>query len=144
MKRLLLSLVALLGFSLVSSAQCGEELMKAALTAMGSHQYIKDFEIKLPKGNTEGVKFTVVLNSRTLYQVNIANGESNAENVIVKLYDGERLMGTNHANGKTATRFQAKIGKTAAYKMVVTTPDGSEACARAVLSLVTQFTDAEM
>ncbi len=144
MKRIILSLVALLSLSSIASAQCGEELMKAALNAMGSYQYIKDFDIKVPSGNSEGVKFSVVLNSRTHYQVNIANGSTNSENVVVKLYDGDKLLGTNSANGKVFTAFQFICGKTGAYKLHVYTQNGSEACARAVLSLVKQYSEAEM
>lgn len=144
MKKLILSLVALVGFASLASAQCGDELMKAALNAMGSYQYIKDFDIKVPGGSSEGVKFSVVLNSRTHYQVNIANGSTNSENVVVKLYDGDKLLGTNSANGKVFTAFQFICGKTGAYKLHVYTEGGSEACARAVLSLVKQYSEAEM
>ena len=75
----------------VASAQCGDDLMKKALKEMGSYQYIKDFDIKIPAGNDAGVKFSVVLNSRTRYQINIADGPSNAEPVIVQLFDGEKI-----------------------------------------------------
>ncbi len=136
--------MALVGFASVASAQCGDELMKSALSSMGSYQYIKDFDIKIPAGNSDGVKFSVVLNSRTHYQINIANGSSNAENVTVQLFDGEKLLGTNSANGKVFTAFQFICGKTGAYKLHVTSKGGTEACARAVLSLVKQYSEAEM
>lgn len=144
MKKLILSLVALVGFAAIASAQCGDELMKQALGAMGSYQYIKDFDIKLPAGSTDGVKYSVVLNSRTHYQVNIANGSTNAENVVIQLYDGEKLLGTNSANGKVFTAFQFICSKTGAYKLHVYCQGGSEACARAVLSLVKQYSESEM
>ncbi len=144
MKRFILSIIAFVGVAAVSSAQCGDELMKTALNAMGSYQYIKDFDIKIPSGSTDGVKYSVVLNSRTHYQVNIANGSSNVENVTIQLYDGDKLLGTNAANGKVFTAFQFICGKTGAYKLHVTSKGGSEACARAVLSLVKQYSEAEM
>lgn len=143
MKKLILSLVALVGFSLGASAQCGDDLMKTALAAMGNYQYIKDFDIKVPAGAAD-VKFSVVLNSRTKYQVNIANGASNSENVVIQLYDGDKLLGTNSANGKVFAAFQFICGKTGAYKLAVSTLGKSEACARAVLSLVQQYSEAEM
>lgn len=144
MKRILMALVALLGVATVSSAQCGEELMKAALGAMGSNQYIKDFDVKLPSGSADGTKFSVVLNSRTKYQINIANGASNADNVTVMLYEGDKLIGSNSAGGKVFNAFQFLCSKTGAYKLHVYSASGSEACARAVLSLVKQYTEAEM
>ncbi len=134
-----------LGMGAASWAQCGDELMKAALGAMGNYQYIKDFDIKLQAGtSTEGKKFSLVLNSRTHYQVNIANGSSNSENVVVAIYDGDKLIGVNQANGKTFPAFQFICSKTGAYKLHVYCPGGTEACARAVLSLVKQYSEAEM
>lgn len=144
-KRTIAIVAMALGMGMASWAQCGDELMKAALGAMGNYQYIKDFDIKLQAGtSTEGKKFSLVLNSRTHYQVNIANGSSNSENVVVAIYDGDKLIGVNQANGKTFPAFQFICSKTGAYKLHVYCPGGTEACARAVLSLVKQYSEAEM
>ncbi len=145
MTKFLLPFLLLLASALNVNAQCGDELMKAALGAMGNYQYIKDFDVKLPAGaGKEGTKFSVVLNSRTHYQVNIANGSSNTESVVVEIFDGDKLIGVNQANGKTFPAFQFICSKTGAYKLHVYSPSGSQACARAVLSLVKQYTEAEM
>ena len=148
MKKILFTLLAVMGMlsmATMASAQCGDELMKTALGAMGSYQYIKDFEVNLPAGaSAEGTKFSVVLNSRTHYQINIANGSSNAEDVIIQIYDGDKLIGANQANGKTFPAFQFICSKTGAYKLHVFCAGGGQACARAVLSLVKQYTEAEM
>lgn len=141
MKKIILSIVAMFAFMSISSAQCGDELMKQALSAMGSYQYIKDFDIKVTA--SESAKFSVVLNSRTHYQVNIANGASNPENVTVRLVDAEgKLLGTNTASGKVFPAFQFVCKKTGAYKFEVTC--SGDACARAVLSLVRQLSESEM
>ncbi|MCQ2236844.1 MAG: hypothetical protein MJZ18_07595 [Bacteroidales bacterium] len=140
MKKILLTLIAVLGISFVASAQCGDDLMKKALTAMGSNQYIKDFDLKLAAGAADGVTFTVVLNSQTKYQMNIANGASNGENVKIQIMDaGGAEIGQNVFNGKVMAGFQFKCSKTGAYKLRVSTENASEACARAVLSLVEQY-----
>lgn len=140
MKRFILILVAVLGFSFLASSQCGEDLMKKALAAMGSNQYIKDFDMKVAGGAADGVTFTVVLNSQTKYQINVANSESNGENIKIQILDNSgSLIGTNANGGKVFTGFQFKCTKTGAYKLKVTTENASEACARAVLSLVEQF-----
>ena len=148
MKHILLAIVALAALTIPSNnaaAQCGDELMKQALGAMGNYQYIKDFDIKLAAGTSStGTKFSVVLNSRTHYQINIANGSTNAEKVVVQIFDGDKLIGTNFANGKTFEAFQFICSKTGAYKLQVSCPGGGEACARAVLSLVKQYREAEM
>lgn len=141
MRKIFLSLVAIFAFAVGSSAQCGDELMKQALSAMGSYQYIKDFDIKVTGGAT--AKFSVVLNSRTHYQVNIANGASNPENVTIRLVDAEgRLLGINTASGKVFDIFQFICKKTGAYKFEVTC--SGDACARAVLSLIKQYSESEM
>ena len=145
MKKLLVLLTMMICALMQANAQCGDELMKTALGAMGSYQYIKDFEVNLPAGaSAEGTKFSVVLNSRTHYQINIANGSSNAEDVIIQIYDGDKLIGANQANGKTFPAFQFICSKTGAYKLHVFCAGGGQACARAVLSLVKQYTEAEM
>lgn len=145
MKKLVVLVTMMICALMQANAQCGDELMKTALGAMGSYQYIKDFEVNLPAGaSTEGTKFSVVLNSRTHYQINIANGSSNAEDVIIQIYDGDKLIGANQANGKTFPAFQFICSKTGAYKLHVFCAGGGQACARAVLSLVKQYTEAEM
>ena len=132
-------MVAILGFASASSAQCGDELMKAALAAMGDKQYIKDFDVKLAAGAAAGTEFKVILNSKTKYQINIANGASNSENIVVEVYDGDKLLGTSSMGGKVYTAFQIDCSKTAPYKLHVYTIGKTEACARAVLSLVAQY-----
>ena len=145
MKKLVVLVTMMICALMQANAQCGDELMKTALGAMGSYQYIKDFEVNLPAGASKEVtKFSVVLNSRTHYQINVANGSTNAEDVIIQIYDGDKLIGANQANGKTFPAFQFICSKTGAYKLHVFCAGGGQACARAVLSLVKQYTEAEM
>lgn len=145
MKKLVVLVTMMICALMQANAQCGDELMKTALGAMGSYQYIKDFEVNLPAvASKEGTKFSVVLNSRTHYQINVANGSTNAEDVIIQIYDGDKLIGANQANGKTFPAFQFICSKTGAYKLHVFCAGGGQACARAVLSLVKQYTEAEM
>lgn len=135
-------LVAICGYASVASAQCGDELMKTALAAMGNCQYIKDLDIKVPAGSADGVKFTVVLQSHTFYQFNIANGSTNSEKVTIQVFDKDgKILGTNAMNDKVFEAFQIKCMATGPYKLIVNTNGKSEACARAVLSLVKQFTE---
>ena len=55
-----------------SYAQCGDELMKQALGAMGNFQYIKDFDIKLAAGVSKtGSKFSVRCLTSTMSGVSI-------------------------------------------------------------------------
>lgn len=144
MKKIILAIIALIGVASAASAQCGDDLMKKALGAMGGYQYIKDFDINVPAGAKDGTSFSIVLNSRTHYQINVANGAANPEHVTIKIIDKNsgKLIGINASNGKVFDTFQFICGKTGAYILQVTCP--GEGCARAVLSLVKQYTEAEM
>lgn len=139
-REILLAMALLLATITGAQAQCGDELMKQALGAMGNNQYIKDFDIKLSSATSKtGTKMSVVLNSRTKYQINVANGAKNAENVVIQIFDGDKLIGTNFFNGKVFDKFEFLCSKTGAYKLHVYCNAGGEACARAVLSLVEQL-----
>jgi len=135
-------------FTFSSYAQCGEELLKQALKGIGEGQYIKDFNIDLKKddktANTGYVKFSVLLNSRSQYRFNVANSASNSEEVIIQLYDGDVLLGSNFDKGKYYKAFDVIIGKAKVYNLVFSFKGGAEGCASAVQSLVKQFTAEEM
>ncbi len=151
MKKIVLLLAILFSVSAVSvSAQCGEELLKQALKEMGDCQYIKDFEISLIKDKdkkftrTGYVKFSVVLNSRSHYQFNVVNGSSNVDQVVMQLYDGDKLIVSNFEEGKFYTSFQFICRTTKIYTLQFFFNTGDEGCARSVLSLVKQYAEGEM
>lgn len=122
-------------------AQCGEDLMKQALNAMGTCQYLKDFDVRLASGAGDGQKFPVVLQSRTKYQINIANGKNNSENVAIEIYDGDTKIVSNVVNDKVYTTIQFKCTKTGPYRFRMFSAGKTESCARAVLSLVEQYSE---
>jgi hypothetical protein len=152
MKRILFSLLFI--FSIVGvtnvNAQCGEELLKQALKEMGEGQYIKDFKIELKKdakdanANVGYVKFSIILNSRSHYMFNVVNGSQNSENVVMQLFDGDKVLATNLFKGKLYNSCQVIIGKTKVYNLVFSFKGGAEGCASSVLSLVKQYTAEEM
>lgn len=124
--------------------QCDHDaLLKQALNEMGSGQYIKDFIVDLKKENNDGktgtVKYSVILNSRSQYKFNVVNGSGNSEKVLMELYDGDKLLVSNKAQGKMYKAFGFICRSTKVYSLVFSFPDGSEGCARAVLSLQKQF-----
>ena len=105
MKRILFILFISLSLTTFATyAQCGEEVKKRALQEMGDAQYIKDFSINLTKSPVEAktgmVRFNVLLNSRTQYKFNVANGAMNADDIVMQLYDKDELQTTNLVNGK--------------------------------------------
>lgn len=140
MKKIIVAVLAVMGFAFSASAQCGDDLLQKAMTAMGSLQYIKDFDFKAPGGAP--AEYTVVLNSRTEYQFNIANGQD--DKIVVQIFSSTGdLLGSNQSGAVVAAGFRFKCSKTGAYKLKVTTSSGGAGCARAVLSLFKQYTEAE-
>jgi hypothetical protein len=130
-------------------AQCNHEaLLKEALAQMGDGQYIKDFIVDLKKEKNDGktgyVKYSVILNSRSQYKFNVVNGGGNSEKVLMQLFDGDKLLVSNKADGKMYAAFGFICRSTKVYSLVFSFPEGNEGCARAVLSLQKQFSTGEM
>ena len=143
MKRIILILALIFSVGLASGfAQCGDDVMKLALKEMGDAQYLKDFSIDLIKAKkdvkTVGVQFSVILNSKSAYNFNVVNGANNTEGLIMQLFDGDKLLGSNFDSGKFYKAFQVSIGTTKVYKLVFSFRGGEEGCGKAVLSLVKQ------
>ncbi len=143
MKKILLVIAVLFAINSVHSfAQCSEDVLKQALKEMGNAQYLKDFSIDLVKVKkdvkTVGVQFSVVLNSKSMYSFNVVNGPANPESLIMQLYDGDKLLGSNFDNGKFYKAFMVSIGTTKVYKVVFSFRGGEEGCGKAVMSLVNQ------
>ncbi|MBN2744620.1 hypothetical protein [Breznakibacter xylanolyticus] len=144
MKRVIISLMILLSLgSLTANAQCGEDVLKKALNEMGNGQYIKDFNIDI-KSDTKEVKFSIILNSRSQYNFNIVNGSGNGENIVMELLDAGNVLFSTADGGKYITSAGIIIGKTKVYTLKFYTKGGGAGCARAVQSLVKQFTAEEM
>ncbi|PRZ01371.1 hypothetical protein BY457_103186 [Marinilabilia salmonicolor] len=148
MRKLIFTLLLLVGVGFSgANAQCNHEaLLKDALAQMGDGQYIKDFivDLKNDKGGESGtVKYSVILNSRSQYKFNVVNGGANSEKVHMQLYDGDKLLVSNKAQGKMYSAFGFVCRSTKVYSLVFSFPEGNEGCARAVLSLQKQFAAGE-
>lgn len=144
MKKILFSLFILFGmFTFTSNAQCGDDILKQALKAMGDSQYIRDFSVELIKDKkdtkTGYVRFSVVLNSKTQYKFNVVNGPANPEQVVMQLFDGDAVKASNLYKGKLYSEFEWVCGKTGVYNIRFSFKGGEEGCAKSVLSLVKQF-----
>ncbi len=147
-KVLILSILFISLFTVKSHAQCGDDLLKQALKEMGDTQYMKDFTIDLKQEKkdtkTGYVKFSVILNSRSQYKFNSVNGLGNPEKVIMQLYDGDRLLVSNFEGGKMYSAFEFLCLKTKVYSLVFSFKGGAEGCAKGVMSLVKQYSAAEI
>ena len=149
MRKLIFTLLLFVGVGFSGAyAQCNHEaLLKEALSQMGDGQYIKDFivDLKSEKADSKSgtVKYSVILNSRSQYKFNVVNADSNAEKVHMKLFDGDRMLVSNKAEGKMYSAFGFICRSTKVYSLVFSFPEGNEGCARAVLSLQKQFQKGE-
>ena len=149
MKKFFFSFIILLSVAAFSvQAQCDESVRKAALQSMGDAQYIKDFSVTLIKSATETttgmVRFNVLLNSRNHYKFNVANGAFNPDDIIMQLYDKDKLLSSNFESGKKYRGFEFICRATKVYQLVFSFSGGQEGCAEAVLSLVKQYSEGEM
>lgn len=148
MKKILLSLILILSIDSFASAQCDESLKKQALKDMGESQYIKDFTIDLRKAKKEMktgfVKFSVILHSRNEYKFTVVNHPSNPEEVIMQLFDGDKLLASNFDGGKMYRGVGFICRTTKVYNLTFSFKNGEEGCAEAVISLVKQYAEGEM
>ncbi len=149
MKKFFFNIILLLFLSAFSvQGQCDESVKKAALQSMGDSQYIKDFSVTLTKSANETttgmVKFNVLLNSRNHYKFSVANGAFNPDDVIMQLYDKDKLLSSNFESGKKYKGFEFVCRATKVYQLVFSFSGGDEGCAEAVLSLVKQYNEGEM
>ncbi len=149
MKKILVLVVLMVStFSIKGYSQCGDELLKVALKEMGDAQYMKDFNIDLKKAKkdtkTGFIKFSVILNSRSHYKFNTANSTSNPERVIMQLFDGDKMLISNFEGGKMYDSFEFICRKSKVYNLVFSFKGGEEGCAKAVMSLVKQYSAGEM
>ena len=149
MKKVLISIIFILSFGIISVyAQCEGTLTPQALNEMGGSQYIKDFTIDLKKANkdakTGSVTFKVILNSKNHYKFNTVNSNTNPEEVIMQLFDGDKLLVSNFESGKMYKAAEFVCQTTKAYNLTFSFKGGDEGCAAAVLSLVKQYKEGEM
>ncbi|MGQ1785618.1 MULTISPECIES: hypothetical protein [unclassified Saccharicrinis] len=147
-KILVLAILLVTVFSATNYAQCGDDLLKKALKEMGDAQYMKDFSVDIKKAKkdtkTGFVKFSVILNSRSHYKFNTANGMGNPEKVIMQLYDGDKMLVSNFESGKMYDSFEFICRKSKVYNIVFSFRGGEEGCSKAVMSLVKQYSAGEM
>ena len=146
MRKILFSLLFIFAFGSVGVyGQCDQDaLLKQALAQMGDGQYIKDFSVTMEEGGKTEQKFSVILNSRSQYKFNVVNGSGNSEEVLMQLYDGDKLLVTNKVDGKMYPAFGFICRSSKVYSLVFSVPGGGNGCARAVLSLQKHFSAGEM
>ena len=137
--------ITLIGNSSKLFAQSGQELVDICGMVAGDAMYLKDFQIKLDAANPgeepPTSRFSVVLSKNTEYLFSICNSNDYSGEAVLKLYDNNRLLATNHmvATGKTFQKVKFKCSSTGAYHIFITFKEGEQGLAVALLSFVERF-----
>ena len=116
-----------------------DELVNTCALNIGNATYLKDFKIKLQSSNVNppSVKFSVVLNKGTIYQLNVCESPDYPGKAVIQLLDNNQVIGSNmKADGSLLKGIIAQIQKTGVYNIVVSFKDGKEGAAAVILSFM--------
>jgi hypothetical protein len=141
MKRILYLIFLSFFLFIINGFSQSDELVNVCALDIGDATYLKDFKIKLQQGDIKpppSAKFSVVLNKGTTYKLNVCNAEGYEGEAIIKLLDGNDLLGTNYSSAteKFYKGIQFPCTKTGVYTINVSFKDGKEGAAVAILSFM--------
>ena len=132
---------------LASYAQCNKELSEKAKSKItDSEVLLEEYKVKLKAADINDpapvAKFSQKFEKNEKYRIRIMSDKEkyNAEGIF-RLYENNRLLGTNHVatSGKTYPYIDFKCTKTGDYKLLITFKDGKAGCAVVVVSYLGVF-----
>ncbi|NOQ23969.1 MAG: hypothetical protein GQ564_01285 [Bacteroidales bacterium] len=141
MKKIILISILLIS-GLVTNAQCNDELVERAKSRMTNDEVLlKEFKIELKEADISSpapvAKFSQKFEKNKKYRLRIISDKEkyNAEGII-KIFEGNRYLGTNHdvSSGKTYPYCDFKCSGSGDYKLLITFKDGKAGCAVVVVS----------
>lgn len=140
---LVLSLIAFAN-STDLKAQCGIALKEVVVQEIGDATYLKDFRCRLDEGNPKkppAQEFTILLNKGTHYRMNIMADKDVDDQVVLKLYDFNKLYGMNYDpdDGTSYEKFDFFCAKTQVYYLSISFANAKEGCAATVVSFVANY-----
>jgi len=142
--KLLLFVLSII-FTGVLYAQCGMALKEVVVQEIGKATYLKDFRVRLPKGNNikkpPKKEFTILLHKGTHYRFNIKADTSCEDQVVLKLYDFSKFYGSNYdkSDGTTYDAFEFFCAKTQVYYLSMSFVEAKPGCAVTVVSLIGNY-----
>lgn len=142
MKKVILISILLIS-GLAVNAQCSKKLVERAKSQITKDEvFINDFKVKLKEADINEpapvAKFSQKLEEGIKYRLRIiSDKEEYNSSCILRLFEGNRLLGTNHeaSTDKVYELFTFICNSTGDYKLLVTFKDGKAGCA---VVLVTQ------
>lgn len=146
MKRLLIIFAFLIicSFSRIASAQSHSDMVfQCAREAGNNTEYLKDYVVKLPEANSQGIipihKNTAILLKNTHYRLTVCNSDDSEGQGIIHLYNNGKIVGSSIApSGKIYSSFDFPCQKTGSYQIWISFKDGKEGFAVGILSFVNE------
>ncbi len=132
-----ISLIAL--FALVAPsiyAQCdADEHAEACIPKLKEgFNFVKSYAIDGEGGSRSKVEYSYVFAKGTQYFINICSGTSDADGIVVSLFDSTRkLVSTSDANGKLYSAIAYPCNATGIYYIQFTFKGSTQHCGGAVL-----------
>jgi len=141
MKRFTLILIATSLFYLAASAQDQKEMVsKCALSVGENTTYLKDYVIKLPKAgekaNLPVYKADFLMMKKQSYRFTMCNAESSNGELILALYDKDKLVITSKVGDKVYNSFDFTCNKTGKYTLWYTFNNGQQGMGVGIVSLL--------
>ncbi|MBI4647941.1 MAG: hypothetical protein HY738_15470 [Bacteroidia bacterium] len=137
-----LILALLMAYKFDAFSQCNDELINICALDIGEATYLKEFKVRLKKAKkgkpAPVARFSVVLNKGTHYRFTTCNAKEYDGEVILQLYDADRLLGStyNVQTGKMYKAFDFICRKSAVYHLFFSYKEGKEGCSVGILSFV--------
>ena len=145
MKRLLIILFAFLiicSFSRIALAQDHSNLVFQCAQKAGNTEYLKDYVVKLPEANSQGIipihKNTAILLKNTHYRLTICNSDDSEGQGIIQLFNNGKKVASSFQNEKIYNSFDFPCQKTGSYQIWISFKDGKEGFAVGILSFVNE------
>jgi hypothetical protein len=141
MKRFTLILIATGLFSLTGIAQDQKEMVsKCALSVGENTTYLKDYVIKLPKAgdpaNLPVYKADFLMMKKQSYRFTMCNAETSSGELILALYDKDKLVITSKVGDKVYNSFDFTCNKTGKYTLWYTFKEGQPGMGVGIVSLL--------
>lgn len=141
MKRFTTIVIALVLFSLTGTAQDQQEMVSNCALNVGENTtYLKDYVIKLPKvseaGNVPVYKADFLMMKKQNYRFTMCNSESFSGELVLALYDRDKLVSTSKVGEKVYNSVDFSCNKTGKYTLWFTFNNGEQGMGVGIVSLV--------
>jgi hypothetical protein len=143
MKKSILLFFSMIFLSTLISAQDSEDMVSKCALGIGENTtYLKDFVIRLPKGNDPDNnpvhKANIYLMKGQNYRFTMCNADETNSELILTLFDSNRMLIStlDKKTGNIAQSFDFACNKTGLYQLWYSFQDGKSGTGVGIVSLV--------